>query len=147
MAMNWSAWKNLRSQCILGLSFGLIAVLGTGLLGWLLWLPFPDLRIALIQVALGMAGLLGSLLAGSRNGRWAVYFWFGAALLMPVCSGILWTAFSWLTGLDPLIVGFWLSLVGFSVIFILAIPLFGYVSAKKPTPVISTDAPRPSITR
>lgn len=145
--MNWSVLKEFKVQSSLGLTFGLIGVLGTGVLSWLLWLPFPDLRIALIQATIGLISLIGSLLMGKQKGRWAMFYWFGVALLIPVCSGILWAAFAWFTGFSPLVLGFWLSLAGFLVVFVLAIPLFSYVSVKKAITTVATSTPNLPNTR
>jgi hypothetical protein len=146
--MNWSVLKEFKSQIITGLGFGTIGVLGTGVISWLLLLPFPDLYVTLIQLTIGLGSILASLLIGNNKGRWAIYYWFGAALLTPVCSGVLWAAFAWLTGFNPIYLdmGFWLSLAGFSIIFVLTFTLFSFLSTTKITSIVSAET-TPNLTK
>jgi heme/copper-type cytochrome/quinol oxidase subunit 4 len=130
--MDMPSLKTFRNQIVLGLVLSLVTVLALTIIGITLVIPFNDLRFVLGLTIVGAVSLLVSLIRTDDKGQWSVFYWFGIVLLTQAFAGVLWTIF--IPDLSRILLGFWIYIGAFALIFLPAFPLFNFISTKKATP-------------
>ncbi|MFX1565691.1 MAG: hypothetical protein ACFFCH_06860 [Promethearchaeota archaeon] len=123
--------KPFRKQIVLGLTMGLAIVIAINVICIFLVIPFPDLRILTVLTAIAVFGFLASLFTTDSKGIWSIFFWLGVTLLAQVLGGVLWSVFIPITDLSLLVYSPWLTFAGIGIAFLVAIPLFNFLTAYK----------------
>jgi hypothetical protein len=135
--MDMSSWKIYRNQIAFGLTLSLVTIIALAILGIILVVPFSDFRFVIGLTIVGAVSLLVSLIRTDAKGQWSIFYWFGIVLLALACAGALWTLF--VPNLSYIFTGVLTTLIGFILVFFPAIPLFNFISTKKPKPSMSIE--------